>query len=207
MRYSVVLPVLGAASVLVAAGAGSSAPSRIVDRTLVCKPVAYGGVSDVDLMAGPPLTTRFGFHSAHLIVRTGTTLPNEDLVFVRAQQQPRLGGSPPFPGPAGAYAHASRCAPSRATVQLSSAGLPGPPAQFAADRTCSIRGRIVVRVRATLAAPAEWRRSYEPFLVGARGRVEQASLVVRGARSGTLLAYMTVDRTGKTKFWSSTRCV
>jgi len=201
------LPVLGAAAVLVAAGAGSSAPSRIVDRTLVCKPVAYGGVSDVDLMAGPPLTTRFGSRSAHLIARTGTTLPSEDLVFVRVLAQARLGTTTPFPGPAGVYAHARRCAPSRAPVRLSSTGLPGPPARFADDRTCSIRGRIVVRVRAKLATPAQWRRSYEPFLVGASGRVEEASLVVRAASSGTVLAYMTVDRTGKTKFWSSTRCV
>ncbi|MBA3401683.1 MAG: hypothetical protein H0U05_06805 [Actinobacteria bacterium] len=187
--------------------AAEPAATRIVDRTLVCKPVAYGGVSDVDLMAGPTLTTRFGTRSAHLIARTGTTLPNEDLVFVRARAQARLGTTSPFPGPAGVYAHARRCAPSRAMVQLSSTGLPGPPARFADDRTCSIRGRIVVRVRARLATPAAWRRSYEPFLVGASGRVEEASLVVRGASNNTLLAYMTVDRTGKTKFWLSTRCV
>jgi len=183
-----------------------SAKSRIIDRTFLCKPVVYGGLSNVDLIAGPPLTHRFGSDSAHLIARTGTTLPNQDLVFVRHQAQAEIGRTNTFPGPAGVYAHAHRCIPARAKVQLSSEGFSSPSSRFATDRTCSIIGRIVVRVRTRLAAPAEWRRGYEPFLVGARGRVVEASLAVRAASSGASLAYMTVDRVGSTRFWSSPRC-
>lgn len=181
--------------------------SRIVDRTFVCKPMMYGGVGDVDVRATPPETDPVGFSmSAHLVVRTGTTLPTGDLVFVRAQAQERIGRTSPFPGPAGVYAHVKRCSPSRARADLTAAGLVGPPVRFASDLTCSVRGRVVVRVRARLAAAADWRRAYEPFLIGARGRVEEASLAVRGASSGAPLAYMTVDRSGGTRLWSSSRC-
>ena len=194
------------ACALVAVGSSMPAPSRIVDRTFVCKLVAYGGVGDLDIEVGPPLKTRFGSRSAHLIVRTGTTLPSEDLVFVRSPAQAEVGTTTPFPGPAGVYAHARSCAATRSQIELSSKGLPGPPTRFATDLTCSLRGRVAVRVRARLAAPAEWRRAQEPFLVGARGRVEDARLAVRGARSGAPLAYMTVDRAGLTKVWSSFGC-
>ncbi len=183
-----------------------SAKSRVIDRTFLCKPVVYGGLSDVDLIAGPPLTHRFGADSAHLIARTGTTLPNQDLVLVRHQAQAEIGCTNTFPGPAGVYANAHRCIPARAKMQLSSEGFSSPSSRFATDRTCSIRGRIVVRVRTRLAAATKWRRGYEPFLVGARGRVVEASLAVRAASSGASLAYMTVDRVGSTRFWSSPRC-
>lgn len=201
------LPLVGAvaAAALVSVGSGGTAPSRIVDRTFVCKLVAYGGIGDLDLDAGPPLSTRFGFRSAHLIVRTGTTLPNEDLVLVRSPAQAEVGTNTPFPGPAGVYAHASRCAATRSQIDLSSKGLSGVPTPYATDLTCSLRGRVLVRVRARLAAPAEWRRAYESFL-GARGIVENARLAVRGARSGAPLAYMTVDRAGLTRVWSSSGC-
>lgn len=199
---------LTCACALVAVGSGTPAPSRIVDRTFVCNPIAYGGVSDIDVKAGPhEPPDRFGYATAaHLIVRTGTTLPAGDLVFVRAQAQERTGGwAPPFPGPAGVYAHAQRCKPTRSKVELSADGFAGPPLRFESDLTCGIRGSVVVRVRARLAAAADWRRAYEPFLVGARGGVDEAWLAVRAARSGASLAYMTVDRAG-TRLWASPRC-
>lgn len=186
-----------------------AAPSRTVDRTFVCNPVAYAGVSDVDLRARPPYVDRRLVNSttALLSVRTDTTLPTTDLVFVRVLAQPRIGWTYPYPGPAGVYAHRARCKASRLKPPLSAQGLPGPPYRFASDLTCSLRGRIVVRVRARLATTAEWSRGNEPYLVGASGRVLGASVAVRGARSGAPLAYMTVDRAGATRmWWSSNRC-
>lgn len=197
---------LACACALVAVSSGTSAPARIVDRTFVCKPIAYGGVGDLDLEAAPPLRSSFGDRSAHLIVRTGTTLPDEDLVFVRSSVQARLGTTSPFPGPAGVFAHARRCTTTRSQIELSSKGLPGPPTPFATDLACSLRGRVLVRVRARLAGSAVWRPAYEPFLVGVRGRVEDARLAVRAMRGGAPLAYMTVDRAGLTKVWSSSSC-
>ena len=204
MRHSVVLAVLGAAAVLVAAGAGSSAPSRIVDKTFVCTPIAYGGVRDLDVWASPPRTDPW-IIPAYLVARTGTTLPDTDLVFVRARAQGKIGWTTPYPGPAGVYAHTRRCTPSRGAVPLSSKGLPGPPAGWFSGVSCFLRGRVLVRVRALLAAPAEWRRADARFLA-AQQRVEEASLAVRSERTGEPLAFMHVDRAGKTRLWTAPRC-
>lgn len=191
---------------LAAAGSGVSAPSRIVDRTFACTPVAYGGVGDLDVWASPPNTDpRLTWNvPAYLVVRTGTTLPDTDLVFVRARAQGGIGRTSPAPGPAGVYAHARRCALARAKVPLSSKGLPGPPAAWYSTVNCSLRGRVLVRVRAVLAAPAEWRRAGR--YLAARKRIVEASLAVRSQRTREPLAFMHVDRAGRTRLWTSSRC-
>lgn len=186
------------------AGPGAAAPSRIVDRTFVCTPIAYGGVRDLDLWASPPRTDPW-IIPAYLVARTGTTLPDTDLVFVRANAQGRIGWTTPYPGPAGVFASARRCRPSRAAVPLSSKGLPGPPAGWFDVVNCSLRGRVFVRVRALLAAPAEWRRTDKTYL-GAQKRVVEASLAIRSERTGEALAFMQVDKAGKTRLWTSSRC-
>jgi hypothetical protein len=187
-----------------AAGSGSSAPSRIVDRTFACTPIAYGGLRDLDLWASPPRTNPWTI-PAYLVARTGTTLPDTDLVFVRARAQGKIGWTSPQEGPAGVYASARRCAPSRATVPLSSKGLPGPPAGWFSEVTCSLRGRVLVRVRALLAAPAEWRRASNAYF-GAQKRIDEASVAVRSERTGEPLAFMQVDKAGKTRLWTASRC-
>lgn len=194
---------IGACS-LVAVGSGTPAPSPIVDRTFACTPIAYGGVRDLDLWASPPRTDPWTI-PAYLVARTGTTLPDTDLVFVRANAQGKIGWTTPYPGPAGVYASARRCKPSRAAVPLSSKGLPGPPAGWFSGVSCSLRGRVLVRVRALLAAPADWRRTDKTYL-GAQKRVVEASLAVRSERTGEPLAFMQVDKAGKTRLWTATRC-
>lgn len=202
VRVSVVCSICLAG--LVAIGSSTPAASRIVDRTFACTPIAYGGVRDLDLWASPPRTDPW-IITAYLVARTGTTLPETDLVFVRASAQGKIGWTTPYPGPAGMYANARRCAPSRANVPLSSNGLPGPPAGWFSEATCSLRGRVLVRVRAVLAAPAEWRRADKTFL-GAQKRVVEASLAIRSERTGEPLAFMQVDKVGKTRLWTSSRC-
>lgn len=190
---------------LAVAGSGGLAQSRIVDRTFVCTPMAIAGVRDLDLWASPPRTDPW-IIPAYLVARTGTTLPTSDLVFVRAQAQGRIGWTSPSPGLAGVYAHARRCTPSRAVVPLSSKGLPGPPAGWFSEVSCSLRGRVLVRVRALLAAPAQWRRADETYL-GAQKRIVEASLAVRSQRTGEPLALMKVDSAGRTRLWTAPRCV
>ncbi len=199
---------LACACALVAVASGTTAPSRIVDRTFVCTPIAYGGVRDLDLRASPTRTdprTIPRTIPAYLVVRTGTTARDNDLVVVRARVHAAVGAVTRAAGAAGVYAHHRRCTPSRASVPLSSKGLPAPPAGWYSDVTCSLRGRALVHVRARLAAPAEWRRTDGTHL-GAQKRVEEAWLAVRSERTGEPLAFMQVDNAGKTRLWTALRC-
>jgi len=189
---------------LASIGSGTSAPSRTVDRTFACTPLLAGGGRELDLWASPPRTDPWTI-PAYLVARTGTTLPSEDLVYVRARTQGKIGWTTPFSGPAGVYAHARRCSSTRASVALSAKGLPGPPTGWFSPVSCTLRGRVLVRVRALLAAPAGWGRA-GPLFQGARKDVLEASLAIRSERTGEPLAFMTLNRAGETRLWSSSRC-
>jgi hypothetical protein len=56
-----------------------------------------------------------------------------------------------------------------------------------------------------LAAPTEWRRVDRSFF-GAQKRVDEASVAVRSERTGEPLAFMQVDKAGKTRLWTASRC-
>ena len=202
-KSALIAGLVGAAA-LATAGSVVSAPSRIVDRTFVCTPMTFGGVRDLDLWASPPRTDPWTI-PAYLVARTGTTLPTSDLVFARARAQGKIGWTLPLAGPGGVYVHARRCTPTRRAVSLSPKGLPGPSAQWFSEATCSLRGRVLVRARATLAAPAEWRRADKTYL-GAQSRVMEATLALRSERTGEPLALMKLAPDGGTRFWSAPRC-
>ncbi len=189
---------------LASIGSGTSAPSRTVDRTFVCTPLLAGGARELDLWASPPRDDPWTI-PAYLVARTGTTLPSEDLVYVRARTQGKIGWTSPFSGPGGVYAHSRRCSPARASVALSSKGLPGTPTGWYSPVSCTLRGRVLVRVRALLSAPAGWGRA-GPLFQGARKDVLEASLAIRSERTGEPLAFMTLNRAGETRLWSSSRC-
>jgi len=183
---------------------GASAPSRIVDRTFVCTPMLFGGVRDLDVWAGPPRTDPWTI-PAYLVARTGTTLVTGDLVYVRARTQGKIGWTLPPPGPGGVYAHSRRCSPSRTAVALSAKGLAGPPVGWYSEVTCALSGRVLIRARALLSAPAAWRRTRTPF-EGAQRNVLEASLAIRSERTGEPLAFMQLDRDGGISLWSAPRC-
>ncbi|MBA2296394.1 MAG: hypothetical protein H0W16_14860 [Actinobacteria bacterium] len=189
---------------LAATGSGTTAPSRTVDRTFACTPLLAGGGRELDLWASPPRSAIWTI-PAYLVARTGTTLPSEDLVYVRARTQGKIGWTSPFSGPGGVYAHSRRCSPARASVALSSKGLPGTPTGWYSPVSCTLRGRVLVRVRALLSAPAGWGRA-GPLFQGARKDVLEASLAIRSERTGEPLAFMTLNRAGETRLWSSSRC-
>ncbi len=188
----------------------SAAPSRIVDRTFACNPIAYGSVADLDIFAGPSRDDTFGRHFVALLeVRTGAGyMSDSSLVFVRARSEPKLAGLAyawPVEGQAGVYAHSRRCVPTRVSVPLSTKGLAGPPVRWSKDLDCLLRGRVLVRVRAVLVAPDEWRRA-DRWYDGARKSVADASLAVRNQRTGAPIAFMQVDKAGKTRLWFSPSC-
>jgi len=186
----------------------AGAQSRLVDRTFVCSPVAFGNVRDLDIYASPPRDLQLGRHQpAYLMVLTGASAPDSMLVFVRARFQAELPGLavPWAPGPEGVYAHTSRCSSSRTSVQLSSGGLQGPPVRWSRDLDCPVPGRVLIRVRAVLRQPAEWRRADRSY-VGARNPVTEARLAVRLQKTGKPIAYMELDAKGRTALWYSSGC-
>ena len=155
------------------------AASRIVDRTFLCSTVVtHGRQRDLDILADPRTTSEFAGVTrtipAHLVVGSGPDTPDSDLVAVRSRQI--RGISEVFP--AGVYASARRCAATRISVPLSPKGLAGPPVTWGRQLNCLVPGRVLVRVRAALGAPAAWRGAGSVY-VGAGKNVVEAALAVR----------------------------
>ena len=99
----------------------------------------------------------------------------------------------------GVYVNARACTPSRVTVPLTAAGLEGPPSPHPTGASCVTRGRILVRIRATLAAPARWRELQEPY-VGVRANVTQMAVAVRLEQGPRPVGYGTA-RPASSRFW------
>jgi hypothetical protein len=187
------VPVLGA----------SDSASRIVDRTVACAPMAFGGVGDLDMSVSPPRDFIGVRLPAHLTVGTGSNGPQSDLVEVRARARGEVAGWQAEP--AGVYANSRRCTPARASLPLSERGLAGPPTRWQKELDCPVHRRVLVRVRSVLQAPASWRR-VDRFFDGARQPVVETKLAVRLQRTGKAIAYMEHDANGKTKLWYSEAC-
>ena len=200
-----------AAALLVAAEAGvarSDSASVTVDRTFRCKPdVVAGGERHVAISVVPrgggerydPDQERSpGFIGA----ATGGRDPYTELVSVRARRSHRFAGRLSLEG---VYVGIRRCVRSRADVVLSPAGLAGPPIRWSEQAECLLKAReLLIRVRATLAAPARWWR-HTGHYAGARANVLESKLVVRSGR-GKPIAYMELARDGRTKLWRSAVC-
>jgi hypothetical protein len=190
---------------------GGAAASRVLDRTLVCTLVApLGGARDLDVVASPPIVDEFHNYTvpAHIGVGSGRVLAGSvadrsNRVFVRARldQLEGVGRSVP----PGVYASARSCSATRASMPLSSRGLPGPPVEFGKGVECEIRGRVLVRVRAVLQSSAAWRPVRGGY-AGARANVVEAALAVRTQRGRRPVAFIELDRTGRTKLWTVGSC-
>jgi hypothetical protein len=184
--------------------------SRTIDRTFLCRPVAFGGIGDLDVLATPPGDLNYNRPiSAYLLLSSGGSEPDSNLVFVRARSQPKYPGRTDqvaYGGPGGVFAHAGRCRATPDRIALSSRGLPGPPTRFERKLSCPVRGLVYVRVRATLRAPSTWRkRVYGPY-AGAPQAVESAFVAVRSELTEAPIAYLELNAKGATKFWYSGNC-
>jgi hypothetical protein len=196
--------VAGLLALALAAYAQAGPATVVLDRTLICTP-EYG---NVDVMASPRGDVAFSTarmeSSGYLAVGSGQAYEADGLVLVRARaEKSRVGSSR---GPQGVYARAGRCFLSKRKIPLDSKGLVGPPVQWAKSYGCSVPGRVIVRVRAVLAAGATWRRANDSFF-GARANVVSAQLAARSERTGKPLAYSTLGPAGKTKLWSAQSCL
>ena len=177
---------------------------RTIDRTFRCVPVTLGGLRSFDVHVIPHGTKEQflqepspGFAG----VSSGPWAPRSELVSIRARAWQRYRATRSAPG---LYASTRRCVSSSTSVALSARGLPGPPVRWRERATCSTGGRVLVRVRAVLESNAPWRQAGR--YVGARSNVVEAALAMRSGRTGKPIAYIELDRSGKTTFWHSSHC-
>jgi hypothetical protein len=184
--------------------------NQVIDRTFGCLPtLSTGKVRSVDIHAYPVGTLeehRAGDSRSpgFISVGSGGWGPGGDLVSVRANRWERF---PPAVSREGVYASIGRCSPSRARVPLSVNGLSGRPIRWAKHVTCLGRGRVLVRVRATLEEGSWWQPLISSSSDGAEGKVVQATLAVRSEQTGNPIAYVVLGRDGSTKLWTSGGCV
>jgi hypothetical protein len=208
VKRAILLTAVGAAAVVAFADDGATAPSRIVDRTLVCTPVQLGGgVRDLNVVTSPrngPLLvgTVRAVSVGYIGVFSGAHVPDADLVVVRARTQERYQQQPQPPG---VYANFRRCSRARATISLSPRGLPGPPVEFGTHGECGVRGRVLVRVRAVLQSPTSWLPAVAPY-AGARKDVLSATIALRSERTRRPIALIQLGRSGTTRLWTSAGC-
>jgi hypothetical protein len=184
--------------------AGARATSRIIDRTFRCTPVAVGdGLHDLEVIALPLGSHEFqnpnpspGF----LSLGSGGLSPTSELVSVRAAAWERFRNRRVLEG---VYVSGGRCVSTRASVRLSATGLAGPPVQWSENKSCPVRGRVLVRVRAVLQAPARWQQLDRTY-VGARRSVVEAALAIKSERKP--IAFVELGPAGKTRLWTASGC-
>jgi hypothetical protein len=189
-------------------GAAGQSTSRIIDRTFRCTPFALGdGLRDLNAIAWPLDSKEFQNPNpspGYLGVSSGGFSPTSDLISVRADAWQRFRNRPRIPE--GVYVHARRCSAARVvSIPLSPRGLPGPPVQFGDDASCTIRGRVLVRVRAVLQSAAPWQRIDRTY-AGARRKVVEAAVAVKSESRRRPIAFIELGPGGKTRLWVSSGC-
>jgi hypothetical protein len=207
ITWVVGVAMVAAAAVLTSDLKGSAA-TAIVDRTMVCSPIALaGGLRDLDVVARPRGAGSSAEVNAtpspgYVGVRSGGLSPTSDLVAVRARAWRRFGAQHLPPG---VYANSKRCASVRTSIPLMPMGLSGPPVQWAEDSPCETAGRILVRVRAVLQSGAPWRSSDGPYF-GAQSNVVEATMAIRTERGRRPIALLRLQKSGSTRLWPSSSC-
>lgn len=204
MRW--VVPLAVVVAVVASGSAATGAPLYVVDRAFACSPL-YGEASFV---ASPRGTLEVQgeriVSSGYARVSSGGELDALSDLVVVARPGPRNGGTPYA---AAVYASIKRCAATRTRIPLSRAGLPGRPTRFRSEAECFVNARVLVRVRAVLAARAPWRRlggQFRGTYAGVAGRVMEGQLAMLDQQRGKPLAFATLDTRGKTRLWSSFDC-
>jgi hypothetical protein len=200
MRVWVVLGVLALAlGASGTAGGGSSAATttRTIDRTLLCATLPDAIGKRVLSMTVGPKSVISRRANAGVLALGRTMNDHRTLVSI----------PPSYSGGLGVMVSRSRCAPSKAQVQLSRSGLPGPPTHFSDSTNCAACTRVLIRVRATLRDWKGWTRVAgnpdEPVvrdLDFARGEPIAAAVAVRTYPANKPVAFATLDR-GRSAFY------
>jgi hypothetical protein len=175
------------------APAADAAPSRVVDRTWVCSPVAAQGFRTIEL-AGAPASEQT---PARISIASGGTQSPVPLVTI---ENKRLLGRP-----TGAiYVNARRCKRVARRPALTSKGLITPPDRFLTESDCDAPPKVVVRVRAILEKAASWRPAGQGVAI-VRADVREASFVVRKVPDAPF-AFAAIDQAGGIRVFENDRC-
>lgn len=193
-----------------AAEAGPSV--RVVDRTFSCMPArsyeAAGARGFAVAVTKRTMTTVPPRHwePASVVVQTSPASARAKLLIVRGHESRYALRTPGLDGPGGAgvYLNTTSCVASRKAVPLSSRGLPGPAVRYETATGCLAPGRILVRVRARLAAPARWRQ-LGPLFSGVQRNVTDMAVAVRAERTGAPLVFAQADAK-TTALWRADGC-
>lgn len=185
---------------------------RVVDRTFSCMPSrsydAPGARGFAVAVTRRTRTTAPPQHwePASVVVETSPSSARAKLLIVRGHESRSALRSPGLSGPGGAgvYLNTRSCVPSRKPVALSSRGLPGPAVRYETATGCLAPGRILVRVRARLVAPAQWRR-LSPLFSGVQRNVTEMAVAVRAERTGAPLVFAQADARS-TALWRADGC-
>jgi hypothetical protein len=212
-----VLAVVAAISLQPAANAQSGA--RVIDRTFACNPALIGGIRQIDTRAYRRSGKRGASWDRPAFADVSTSVSGAAATAIEDELAWVTSGRPSaeatvvstlvgftFPMRSwGTLAFNPRlCRPTTAKVALGRTGLRGGPVGATDDRwDCASGRRVLVRIRATLTAPAQ--------LTGYRGflrttvPVESASLAVQ-ADSGKRLVFSQVLPSGKALLYTSPTC-
>jgi hypothetical protein len=206
VKHLVPLGMVAIAAMVAALQLDAATPSRVVDRTFRCTPSSLApGLREIDVLAIPVGERWTGSQQenpspGYISLNSGGWRLGSELVAVRARPWQRFAVS----GAPGVYAQAS-CRPARHSLPLSSKGLPGPPTRWRDNVSCSLSGRVLVRVRAVLDNPASWQRVNQTHF-GAVRNVAEAKIAVRAEKTRRPLALLELDSRGETKLWTSAGC-
>jgi hypothetical protein len=195
------------AAVLVATGAASgtvptsASQSRLVDRTLFCRPAEEGAPDSIRIMrlAANPRSP---------------SLPPNLRVYDRGVGDSIIGAElstgPEAPGSRGSLSLrlTPRCSTSRLRVALSHKGLARVTARVLADHTCNVPAAVLIRIRAVFKRPTELVTDPSSPLLFARGTIATGHLAITAVRGRKPIALASVThRTGTARlFLDSRRC-
>jgi len=193
---------------VVAVAAALAAPN-VVDRTIQCTPgSAHGSLSvTVSARTGWKKAGKFEWPGQFAVATPGQPLPR------RKNYMPQLLGlvtGYPLDGPVavGGLGYSGKlCKTVHAPVALTRRGLTGGEAGlFGGEQyTCLLSGPVVIRFRATFAAPAALKPDAKRTWYSASGRIERARVAVRTA-GGKRLAYGEALDSGKATIFTARGC-
>jgi hypothetical protein len=201
-------------------GAGTTAPA-VIDRTLLCSTHSIGGgLYQFEIRAQEGIRqTRTTWRSlAFAAARIGriTIGPSQldnSLAWVGAGRASAATNLEEYdtrsPYPAKVHGtlalNQKACSPSRTRVPLTAKGLDGGPAgQLGVEYDCAAPRRVLIRLRATLAARAPVYR--DGHFLKTKATLDSAYLAIR-TRTGKPLAFAAVFTSGKARLFVGASCL
>jgi hypothetical protein len=186
-----------------------ASPSRVIDRTIVCKPGVGLGTRHITVsaQAGFRKGDTFEWLAQAVIDTPAQPLPRKDnyrptLAAVTAGWPPK----PPLTGDGMGYS-ASSCKSTRASVLFSRRGLAGGVAsQFGEELKCFPPSTVLIRVRAVFSEPTRLTLiGKKKEIYSAIGRIEEGEIAAR-TPTGKPLVYAEVVDSGRARLFTARTC-